>query len=95
MDDIEIATLVQDSFWTNLVRVEVNGKVQVTKIYSPCNGGKEKYIKDLIFFSKHWSEFSESCTQSRLPDIQLNAKGHRECPASSDTTLCLDFRSLS
>lgn len=95
MDDIEIATLVQDSFWTNLVRVEVHGKVRAAKVYSPSNGGKEKYAKDLEFFAKHWSESCEACTQGRLSDAQFYTKGHRRCPASSDITPSLNSRSLS
>ncbi|KIO26573.1 hypothetical protein M407DRAFT_24158 [Tulasnella calospora MUT 4182] len=54
LEDVEIATLVQDSFWTNLVRVEVHNKVRIAKIYSPSNGGKEKFKKDLKFLANHW-----------------------------------------
>ncbi|KAG8906430.1 hypothetical protein FRC01_008025, partial [Tulasnella sp. 417] len=55
LEDIEIAMLAQDSFWTNLVRVEVHGKVRIAKIYSPGNGGKAKFEKDLEFFAQHWT----------------------------------------
>lgn len=54
LEDIEIATLVQDSFWTNLVRVEVHGKARIAKIYGPSSGGKARFEKDLEFLAKHW-----------------------------------------
>lgn len=54
LEDVEINTLVQDSFWSNLVRVEVHNRVRVAKIYSPSNGGKEKFKKDLEFLANHW-----------------------------------------
>ncbi|KAG8916025.1 hypothetical protein FRC01_003429, partial [Tulasnella sp. 417] len=54
-EDIEVATLVQDSFWTNIVHVKVHGDVRIAKIYGPSNGGKAKFEKDLDFFANHWT----------------------------------------
>ncbi|KAG8919702.1 hypothetical protein FRC01_001157 [Tulasnella sp. 417] len=54
LEDVEIATLIQDSFWTNLVRVEVHNKVRIAKIYGPGNGGEAKFKKDLEFLANHW-----------------------------------------
>ncbi|KAG8919700.1 hypothetical protein FRC01_001155 [Tulasnella sp. 417] len=54
VDYPEIATLVQDSFWTNIVGVKVHGTVRIAKIYSTSNGGKAKFEKDLDFLANHW-----------------------------------------
>ncbi|KAG8950444.1 hypothetical protein FRC04_007459 [Tulasnella sp. 424] len=55
LEDVDMVTVVQDSFWTNIVRVEVQNKVRIAKVYDTSDGGKEKFEKDLQFFAKCWS----------------------------------------
>ncbi|KAG8950445.1 hypothetical protein FRC04_007460 [Tulasnella sp. 424] len=74
LEDVDMATVVQDSFWTNLVRVEVQNKVRIAKIYNPSDGGKEKFEKDLDFFAKCRSVAS-NFYKVDLPNAQFIMKG--------------------
>lgn len=95
LEDVEINTLVQDSFWSNLVRVEVHNRVRVAKIYSPSNGGKEKFKKDLEFLANHWLAPSDSSRWDRPADTRFLLPGCRERFAYLVMTLALGLRSSS
>lgn len=95
LEDVEIHTLVQDSFWTNLVRVEVHNKVRVAKIYSPRNGGKAKFKKDLEFLANHWLASGDSDRWSRPADTRFLLPGCRERFVYLGFTLALGLRSSS
>lgn len=46
---------IVDTFWDGLVRVDLgSNKVRVAKVYSSDQKSKERFEKDMRFFSEKW-----------------------------------------